>query len=131
MIDPKDVKKGGLIRWKPMRDFQDLLKSLRIMTDPGSGISHEETSSGTRLWLTESPEIPIRITARDGVNYAWNAVQAIAGGGWDDLVAPAGTLSPLKDPATEVNGVVASTPQIVLGRREEWTHRMTFSRELC
>jgi hypothetical protein len=45
------------------------------------------------------------------------------------MTSPAGTLT--RDSAYEINGVTASTPQVVWARREPWTARLVFQTETC
>jgi hypothetical protein len=131
MIDPAKVKRGRRVKSTIFRQLLEYLASQKIYSDPGSGISVEDTASGTKVWLTDPGEFPIRITARDGLKYAWNAVKAIDGGGWDDLPRPAGTLAPDRDYAIEAQGITSSTPQVVWARRDRWTQQVYFERDLC
>jgi hypothetical protein len=112
-----------------LRDLLGLVMSLRLVTDPDSGVLLEYTPAGTRVSLDEAQELAVRITAVSGSAYAWNAVKATLGGGWTDMTSPAGTLT--RDPAYEINGVAASTPQVVWARREPWTARLVFQTETC
>src|SRR5215210_5796748 len=116
MLDPAKVRRGQRVKSGPFRQLLDYLASMRIYSDPGSGISTETTASGTKVWITDPGEFAIRITARDGDTYAWNAVRALSGGGWEDQTRPGGTL--LRDWAIESQGIIASTPQVVWARRE-------------
>lgn len=133
MIDPPDLRKPvrgvGLYRYRAFRALHEMLLSCRIVTDPGSGLESEETPGGTRLWLEDPGPSWIRITSRDGVKYAWNAVRGVSGGGWADMTRPAGTTT--LNWAEEANGVVATTPQVVRSWRDPWTKRILFERDLC
>jgi hypothetical protein len=129
MIDPAKVKQGQPIKSGVFRGILEAIGGQRIYSDPGSGLIVKTTPSGTSVVLEEPPDFPIRITARDGVKYAWTAVRATAAGGWTDLARPKGTTT--IDWAIESVGTVASTPQVVWARREPWTNRLIFERDLC
>jgi hypothetical protein len=129
LLDPVKYRRRHVSRVGKLRDLLDLVMSLRLVTDPDSGVLLEYTPAGTRVSLDEAQELAVRITAVSGSAYAWNAVRATLGGGWTDMTSPAGTLT--RDPAYEINGVTASTPQVVWARREPWTARLVFQTETC
>lgn len=129
MLTPSHFKPRHVVTGKKFRWLLELIQQFRIITDAESGLASEQTPSGTKLWLDEPREFPIRITEVDMGKFAWNAVKATTGGGWMDLDRPSGTIS--SDWAVETNGGTAAVPQIVLARREEWTHRLTFERDNC
>jgi hypothetical protein len=129
MLDPNKYKAKHVARVGKFRAMVRFLNSLRIITDPGSGLESEVTPSGTKVWIAGDQGFFIRITARDGVKYAWNAVHATPGGTWEDFSRPSGSLT--GDWAVEANGLVASLPQIVLARREEHSNRVTFEKDTC
>jgi hypothetical protein len=129
LLDPVKYRRRHVSRVGKLRDLLGLVMSLRLVTDPDSGVLLEYTPAGTRVSLDEAQELAVRITAVSGSAYAWNAVKADLGGGWTDMTSPAGTL--IRDSAYEVNGVTASTPQVVWARREPWTARLVFQTETC
>lgn len=129
MLDPNRYKAKHVPRVGKFRAMVRFLNSLRIITDPGSGLESETTPAGTKVWISESREFFIRITAYADGKYAWNAVHATPGGVWEDFSRPSGSL--IVDWAVESNGTVVSVPQIVLARREEQSHRLTFERDTC